>query len=638
MITKKLVSGLLVLIASGFCVFAFADKLGMVANAQVCGLNIDPTNPDGYPSPQSISGTQWVRVEFKDCTIENTNGSRLFESIENYRGVIQNYVSNGTKVLLIIDYQSYPDARNNVDAFSERAGILASEYGSFGSNVAYQIWNEPDIWLGGNMTPAQFADIMGPAAAAIKSANSSAIVVSGSSASGQPSWIGELRSAMGSGWNNVDKVAIHPYGKQPSPTCNIPEGGGTGPLSPSINGYSSAGGKPLWITEIGLNTTNQSLQAEYLTCFYQHVRNYHASQVENVIWFAWSDGMVPPMGIVTSGETPKPSHTTYFVYGCSAEIPGVVELEPSIPFLIDPGVSCSAGGVITPGGTQRPVEQGFRINTYPCDTTTEPEFHPLRPYPANPCDPLIPQSIPEAPLTEEKKYNTYACGSSITFSNMEELDPYGQGSSETVTNAAGETFLLTYCEPPPPEDQRGDGYTAVCYRTVIYDITTDFRDSNIGILGNTQNLDLTDEQKANNYLSWYFTGSPQIGDRTPLDPENSEDMDRLINYSGPIRKLMPYDMQELIREVIAATREEDVHNYAVDPNYNLRLSNIAIIKAVPGLRPILQNFPLSSFEDIAGEVFPTSMGSGYPPVTDPGSGLSTAPFQFNIREAIPAGY
>mgnify|MGYP001601438821 CR=1 FL=1 len=51
-----------------------------------------------------------------------------------------------------------------------------------------------------------------------------------------------------------------------------------------------------------------------------------------------------------------------------------------------------------------PLEEGFNpLKYYPCDgNPADPEYHPLRPYPGSPCDPLIPKSIPEAPQTSEK--------------------------------------------------------------------------------------------------------------------------------------------------------------------------------------------------------------------------------------------
>ena len=121
--------------------------------AQSCGLNIDPTNPTGHPTPGSISGVEWVRVEFKNCTIENDDP--LFESsLNDYEGVISTYVGSGIKVLLILDYLTISYARDKVDAFAERAVFIAERYSSFGTDVAYQIGNEPDIWLGGSSVPS----------------------------------------------------------------------------------------------------------------------------------------------------------------------------------------------------------------------------------------------------------------------------------------------------------------------------------------------------------------------------------------------------------------------------------------------------------------------------------------------------
>ncbi len=329
-----------------FAVLFFGIGLfSRVGLAQSCGLNIDPTNPTGHPAPESISGVEWVRVEFKNCTL--TNDDPLFESsLSDYEGVISAYVGSGIKVLLILDYLTISDARDEVDAFAERAGLIAERYSSFGTDVAYQIWNEPDIWLGGTMDPSEYANILTKASSAIKAANPSAIVVTGSSASGQAQWMADVRGNMGAAWANVDKVAIHSYGKNPGSgpgACNI---GNTGPLSPHINEYYAAGnGKPLWITEIGMNTPDGQSQATYLECFYSKIRSDHSGQVENVLWFAWSDGMVSPMGIVSASDSPKPAYSSYFsANGCVASSPSApAELSP-IPFEIGSGASCGNGG------------------------------------------------------------------------------------------------------------------------------------------------------------------------------------------------------------------------------------------------------------------------------------------------------
>ncbi len=217
-----------------------------------------------------------------------------------------------------------------------------------------------------------------------------------------------------------------------------------------------------------------------------------------------------------------------------------------------------------------PLEEGFRPTRYDCGDTANPEYNPLRPYPGSPCDPLIPRSVPEAPLTSEKKFNTFACGTSLTPSAIERFDAYGQnGYYENLPTTYG--YAHTICDPIPENSPTGT--TATCYRTEAFDITLDLSKANLGILGNTQDTALTDAQKVNEYLSWYLTGTPQIGDQLPIDPKNPADIGRVVNYSGPLRKLMPYDLTNLMKNTLAKSNaanhllpfdnEEQVHNYLV---------------------------------------------------------------------------
>ncbi len=298
-----------------------------------CGINIDPANPLGFPTPQSIQGTSWVRIEFKDCTASNDPADptyKLDASIATYQGIIDGYRSAGISTVLIIDYMSYPSATEDPEGFGIRAGLIAQGLGSNG--IVYQIWNEPDIWQGGNLSPQEYSTLLNNAATQIK-ANSGAQVITAGFASGQASYLN------GVDLSNVDAIAFHPYGKVPNGSSI----GNTGPLGASIDEYHSAGGgKSIWITEIGLNSTDQAIQAQYLREFYNHVNG--DSRIAHTLWFAWSDGMVTPFGIVTSGNIKKQSHSAFFSTGCGRSAPGPVENLPAITMQEDPGVSCSPGG------------------------------------------------------------------------------------------------------------------------------------------------------------------------------------------------------------------------------------------------------------------------------------------------------
>ncbi len=233
-----------------------------------------------------------------------------------------------------------------------------------------------------------------------------------------------------------------------------------------------------------------------------------------------------------------------------------------------------------------PLTAGFTPLKYNCKDTANPEFHPLRPYPGSPCDPLIPRSVPEAPLEPNLKYNTFACGSSLTPSAEEVFDPYGDNTQYENLPPIDGKYVHTWCEPRPPFTAKTQ---VTCYRTSEFNVTVDFKNANLGILGNTQDT-LTDAQKVNEYLSWYLNGTSS----------NS------VDFSGPLKKLLPYDLGRTLKETVAQTEAlsstEEVHNYLVGDN-GARLRGFKNLDTLPVyVQKLIQNLPLSSLEDIPGEV------------------------------------
>lgn len=222
-------------------------------------------------------------------------------------------------------------------------------------------------------------------------------------------------------------------------------------------------------------------------------------------------------------------------------------------------------------------------------------FAPLRPDPGEPCEETVPTET------------VFACGSSITPLRQEEFDPYGEDPDCVVS-----------------------GNTATCYRKIDFKVNLDLSKANLGILGNTQDQNLTDEQRVNEYLSWYLSGVPQVGDQVTLDPKKPEDIDRMVNFSGPIRKLLPYDLSNLAKAKIVEAQPENIHNYIVgnkdpligifegsnpfDPKIRLNDYDPFTRTFAAGLRGLVltvvnnnllqrlfENIPYSSLEDTVGE-------------------------------------
>jgi hypothetical protein len=274
---------------------------------ELFGMNIDPANPAGFPSAQALRdiGARWVRIEWKA-----TPGFGFYDS------AIANYRASGLRVLLLVDYSSVPGSppsnasdavwRDYITRFVAGVSDIASHYGN--GVDAWQIWNEPDLFAPGTGydpgIPAHLYGVMLRDTAGAIRARSTRPVVTGGLASGDPGYLSRARSAVGGLF--VDAVSVHPYGQR-APDDWPHSGWGFGNMSDLFDRYL-AFGLPLWVTEIG--TVDSSLQAAYLENVYELAESY-PGRVDRVFWFCWSDGMVPPFGVVTSGGAPKPAYWSY---------------------------------------------------------------------------------------------------------------------------------------------------------------------------------------------------------------------------------------------------------------------------------------------------------------------------------------
>ncbi len=275
---------------------------------ELFGMNVDPANPAGFPTHQALReiGARWVRVEWKAAP-----------GFGFYDGAIAGYRASGLRVLLLVDYSSVPGSppsnapegawRDYISRFAAGVADIAAHYGN--GVDAWQIWNEPDLFAPGTGydpgIPAHLYGVMLRDTAATIRARSTRNIVTGGLASGDASYLSRARSAVGGLF--VDAVSVHPYGQRAPDDWPHP-GWGFGNMSALFDRYL-AFGLPLWVTEIG--TVDSSVQAAYLENVYELAGSRYAGRVERVFWFCWSDGMVPPFGVVTAGGAPKPAYWSY---------------------------------------------------------------------------------------------------------------------------------------------------------------------------------------------------------------------------------------------------------------------------------------------------------------------------------------
>lgn len=278
------------------------------AERRLFGVNVDLANPGGSPSAEELAaaGVRWVRVEWK-----RDPGYALYDP------AIARLRASGIRVLLLLDYASVPgkpasDADDGawvgyLASFVEGVRELGAHYGD--AVDAWQLWNEPDLRdPGGPYDPGvperHFGALLRDGAAALRASSTRPVVTAGL-ASGDPGYLQRAIDAVGE--LGVDAISVHPYGQRapdgwPDPTW------GFGEMSDLFDRYL-AFGLPLWVSEIG--TVDEANQADYLEHVYALAGGEYAGRVQVVLWFCWSDAMVPPFGLYAADGTAKDAYARY---------------------------------------------------------------------------------------------------------------------------------------------------------------------------------------------------------------------------------------------------------------------------------------------------------------------------------------
>jgi hypothetical protein len=292
---------------------AVSLTVGASAASQLYGMNIDPANPGGRPSAAQLKalGARWVRIEWKHYA-----GGYAF-----YDPIIADYRAAGLKVLLLVDYTSPTAAKPASNASDATWNSYRSAFNATLSDIAshyrdgvdaWQVWNEQDLFAPGSGydpgVPAHQYGYMLRDANPLIRAYSSRPIVTGGLASGNVNYLGTVRTYAG-GSLPVDYVAVHPYGQR------APDGWpyatwGFGNMSDLFDRYL-AYGKPLWVSEIGTDTTDTAFQANYLENVYRLAGGEYSGRVPVVFWFCWSDAMVSNYGVLYSNGAAKSSYFRY---------------------------------------------------------------------------------------------------------------------------------------------------------------------------------------------------------------------------------------------------------------------------------------------------------------------------------------
>lgn len=163
------------------------------------------------------------------------------------------------------------------------------------------------------------------------------------------------------------------------------------------------------------------------------------------------------------------------------------------------------------------------------------EFNSLRPYQASACK-------------EEATQTARFCGNRLVLTDsVSMLQATPPQLAPNCTPISSNTYRCTYSVT----------------KTASYNI--DLSNANFPILGNTED-DLNDAKKTNQYVSWYLNGVIGRAEEELLNPEeNAEDSSKLVNFSGPLNKLLPWEIQarsriKTIENALASQEGEDIRH------------------------------------------------------------------------------
>jgi hypothetical protein len=258
---------------------------------------------------------------------------------------------------------------------------------------------------------------------------------------------------------------------------------------------------------------------------------------------------------------------------------------------------------ITP--PDEPVPPGNQPDPIPppyveCDDTASPEFHSLRPYQASPCNQNLEDIAlycgTDLVLTDSFTITKTYISSSYTYEGQTIVPVpmstpvypvscfYCNEAGQCVSreNDYPDCIYVLDCEPGQ-ECATGctlsDDYrTETCNFNVdrSKSIAVDLSGAYLPIMGNTERVINSQNQepesppgrfddpiKVNEYVSWYLNGVIGRAEYPPPDPETDEGRGKIVDYSGPLKKLLSQENQAIIRDNEAQRAGVDRHDQII---------------------------------------------------------------------------
>ena len=282
----------------------------------------------------AAAGATWIRVPAYWNNFERSPGQWTMNYITNMQRIVNYATTKGLRVLFTVlgtptwaqptdTTGSYNNGTNlpptDPEAYAQTLALMAQSFNP--SDVAWELWNEPDSTDFFAGTAQQYVTLACDAYRAILQVQPSATVLGGATSNDDYQWMSE---AFAAGLGDCMTVfSLHPYVLPPSPTPAswLPPVEVSNARKLLVQyGFSAM---PIWITEIGwsanpdptatveppLVTLQQ--QASYVSSYMQTVGTSYP-YVTNVIVY---DGIDLPgsssseySGLLSSSLRPKPSY------------------------------------------------------------------------------------------------------------------------------------------------------------------------------------------------------------------------------------------------------------------------------------------------------------------------------------------
>lgn len=289
------------------------DRPGFVASAYLSstlssrltvGVNIDPDNPVGAPTPAQVLPLRYVRFAYAAHTMD------VRARLDLYTRLVSDFKGAAITPILVLNHQTFGEGRGyNWDAMQQdtaawRAFIphfveaLTPIVERLGARVIYQIWNEGDqaSQAAVGMPALSYAALLDAAVERIRAIAPNAAIITQGHVSGDPRYWARAQS-MSSLAQTLDGVAVHPYGI----------GGGRlgwlGTVRDTVSAWRAVTRLPLWFTEFGVCGGNAAALSDAVVADYaRSFLNQAAAQgISVAIWYAYATGMDTCKGLTTGG-------------------------------------------------------------------------------------------------------------------------------------------------------------------------------------------------------------------------------------------------------------------------------------------------------------------------------------------------